>query len=308
MSDSTPYVVPQEPGRWRAIALATAVHAALFVFLWIGIRWQSETPVAVEAEVWDMQTKEAAPVQPPAPPPMPAPEPAPEAKPAPEPVTKTPPLDSPDIALEQEKKRKEKARLEVEEQLANRKELADKERQAKLKEQADKERQAKLKEQEEKDKLAQLEKQKAEERARKQKELADKKRLQDEKQMAELAEKIRAEDMRKITAGTGGTGSAAKSQGMRGDAGYAAKIAAKIKSNTAFAAPPDLQGNPYVEYDVQLFPDGTLRGPPRKVKSSGIAGFDDAVRRAIELSQPFPADKSGTVPSGFPVRHQLKEQ
>ncbi|MDP5009403.1 MAG: hypothetical protein NWQ13_10600, partial [Glaciimonas sp.] len=47
----SPYAVPQEPGRWRAIALAAIVHAALFLFLWAGVRWQSEVPIAVEAEV-----------------------------------------------------------------------------------------------------------------------------------------------------------------------------------------------------------------------------------------------------------------
>jgi colicin import membrane protein len=51
-----------------------------------------------------------------------------------------------------------------------------------------------------------------------------------------------------------------------------------------------------------------LRGTPRKLRSSGIAAFDDAVLRAIELSQPFPPDKSGTVPSGFPVIHRPKDQ
>ena len=37
-SVSYPYVVPDEPGRWSALALAAAMHAALFAFLWIGIR------------------------------------------------------------------------------------------------------------------------------------------------------------------------------------------------------------------------------------------------------------------------------
>lgn len=310
MADPTPYSVPQEPGRWRAIALAVAVHAALFAFLWIGIRWQSETPVAIEAEVWDMQTKDAAPKQAepePLPEPEPArkpvPEPEPVAKPEPKPAVKAP-VEKPDIALEQERKKKEKAKREEEERLARLKEE---------KEQAEKEKKA-LAEKEKKEKQLALEKEKATlekqkaELARKEKAEAEKKR--EEAQWAKLQAQMRKDAQKNFAgpAGSGGTGTAAKSQGMRGDPSYAGKVAAKIKSNTAFAIPPDLQGNPAVEYDVQLFPDGSLRGTPRKVKSSGIPAFDEAVRRAIELSAPYPADKSGTVPSGFPVIHRPKEQ
>ena len=300
MADTTPYSLPQEPGNWRAVVLAVAVHVALIAFLWVGIRWQSETPVAVEAEVWDMQAKEAAPkaVLPPPEPPKAEPEPVrkPEPKPEPKPDVKTP-AEKPDIALEQERKKKEKAKREEEERL---------ERLAKLKE--EKERAEK-----EKEKQASLAKQQADVLAKKEKAELEKKRLRDA-QEAKLLAKMREDDLKRITgaagvvAGSGGTGTAAKSQGMRGDPSYAAKIAAKIKSNTQYPVPPDLQGNPAVEYDVQLFPDGSLRGAPRKVKSSGIPAFDDAVRRAIELSAPFPADKSGSVPAGFPLIHRPKEQ
>ncbi|RJG01737.1 cell envelope integrity protein TolA [Noviherbaspirillum sedimenti] len=289
MADTTPYSVPQEPGRWRAIALAVVVHAALFIFLWIGIRWQSETPVALEAEVWDMETKDAAPQQA-LPPPVPSKaEPEPEPRPEPEPVSKPEPkhavkapVEKPDIALEQERKKKEKAQREEEERI---------ERLARLKEE---------KEQAEKDKKKELAK----------KEKADAERKRQDAQEAKLLAQMRQDAQKNLAgpAGSGGSGTAVKSQGMRGDAGYAGKVAAKIKSNTAFSVPPGLEGNPSVEYDVQLFPDGSLRGAPRKVKSSGIPAFDDAVRRAIELSAPFPADKSGAVPSDFPVIHRPKEQ
>lgn len=316
MADSTPYSVPKEPGSWRAIALAVAVHAALFAFLWIGIRWQSETPVAIEAEVWDMQAKDAAPKQPlppqdePQPEPKPQPEPEPVSKPEPKPEVKTP-VEQPDIALEKERKKKEK-REEEERQARLKEERAEKERLEKEKKAlAEKEKKEQLekekKEQAKKEKLQAQEKEKAE-LAKKEKAEAEKKRQAE--QDAKLLAQLRKDAQKNFAgpAGSGGTGTAAKSQGMRGDPSYAAKVAAKIKSNTAFVVPADLQGNPAVEYDVQLFPDGSLRGAPRKVKSSGIPAFDEAVRRAIELSAPFPADKSGTVPSGFPVIHRPKEQ
>jgi len=333
MADTTPYSVPQEPGRWRAIGLAVLVHAALFAFLWIGIRWQNETPVAVEAEVWDMQAKEAAPqavLPPPEPPkpeverqPRPQHESEPVSKSAPRPDAKEP-VENPDIALALEKKKKEKAKREEEErierlaQLKEQKAQAEQEKKKEQKAQEEKEKKERTKKEKEKQaalekEKAALEQEKAEALAKKDKADAAKKRQQ-EAQDAKLAAKMREDTMKRITgatgavAGSGGAGTAAKSQGMRGDPGYAGKVAAKIKSNTAFSLPPDLQGNPAVEYDVQLFPDGSLRGAPRKVKSSGIPAFDDAVRRAIELSAPFPADKSGAVPSGFPVIHRPKEQ
>lgn len=265
----TPYSIPEEPGRWRAITLAVIMHAALIAALWLGIRWQSQTPVAVEAEVWNMETREAAPRAAP----LPEPKPEPEVKPVLK-VEKELPVQKPDIAIEHEKKRKEKeARLE-EERLA-------------------------------KEKAEKAEKAKAAALAKK-KEEARKKREQEAKD-AELAEKFREEEMKRLMGGTGGAGEAPKSQGLRGDPSYAAKIRQKIRSNTAFVVPGNLQGNPAVEYEVQLFPDGSLKGPPRKKKSSGLAGFDEAVLRAIDLSVPFPPDKSGKVPPSLIIIHQPKD-
>src|SRR3569833_1137163 len=110
MIDAAPYSVPKEPGRWRALALAAAMHAALFAFLWFGVRWQNETPVAGEAEVWSPQAQEAAPQPQPQPQPQPEPEKKVETKPVPQAVAKPEPIEkpvnNPDIALEQEKKKR----------------------------------------------------------------------------------------------------------------------------------------------------------------------------------------------------------
>lgn len=304
MTESTPYTVPKEPGRWRAITLAVLVHAALFIFLWVGVRWQSETPATIEAEVWSPEPREAAP----APPPIKQPEPVKEVQPkpavmeTPKPVVEEPPVKKPDIALEQEKKRKaelEKKRLEQE-------------RQEKLKQKAEEERLAKQKQKEEQDRLA---KQKAEEQ-RIAKEKAEKKKAADEaRRKQEEAEqkkldKIREQEMQRITGtvtGTGGEGNAPKSQGGRADSGYAARVGAKIKSNITFNVPDGLAMNPPVEYQVDLLPDGSVAGI-RKLKSSGVPGFDEAVRRAIEKSQPYPKDRSGSVPSSFIGTHKPKDQ
>lgn len=309
--DATPYTVPKEPGRWRAITLAALVHLALLVFLWIGIRWQSETPVAIEAEVWSPQTREAAPQpQPPT-----EPEPKPEVKETPKPEVKEPPVlkpepqvEKPDIALEQEKKRKaEEQRLE-EERLAKKK--AEEEKLAKKKE--EEERLKKQKQKEEEEKLA---RKKAEEKLRAEKEAQAKKAAEERRRKEEEAEeqmlaKMRDEDMRRMmggVTGTGGAGDASKSQGARGDASYAQRVAAKIKSNINFNVPESMAGNPAVEYEVKLLPDGSVAGI-RKIKSSGVPGFDEAVSRAIDRAQPYPKDKSGTVPSSFIGIHRPKDQ
>ena len=99
MSSATPYFVPPEPGRWRAAALAAVVHAALLAFLWVGVRWQNDTPTTIEAEIWSPVMREAAP------PPLPItrPEPTPPVKDVPKPLEVKPPAIKPDIALEQEK-------------------------------------------------------------------------------------------------------------------------------------------------------------------------------------------------------------
>ena len=256
----------------------------------------------------------------------------PKPQPAPPPVERPveKPVPNPDIALEQEKKRRlkeEKERREEEEREeraaqklaqekkeqaeARKKELAkaeaekerrlEAERERKLEQQAAQKREA---EEEKKRELAE-----AAEAKRKQAE-AEKKRAQ-AKAEAEAAEQRRIEDLARMTAqatGSGGSGQAARSQGpSRGDAGYAAKVAGKIRSNTVFNVPDELANNPAVEYAVDLLPDGSVRGI-RKVKGSGVPGFDEAVRRAIEKSQPFPPDNSGRAPSGFTVSHKPKDQ
>ena len=290
MTEATPYIVPKEPGLGRALTLAALVHAALFVFLWIGVQWQSDTPATIEAEVWNPIPREAAPL--PEPVKVPEPQPQPVVKEPPKPkVEEPPPVVKPDIALEQEKKRKaleEKKRREEEQQ-------REKEKLAKEKKRLEEEKLAKLK----------LEKEKAD---KAKKEAAEKARKQEEAMLT----KLRDEEMRRMAGGvtgTGGTGDAPKAQGGRASAEYGAKVAARIRSHTVFNVPVDLVGNPPVEYVVELLPDGTLRSAPRKLKPSGVPGFDEAVLRAIDKSQPFPRDdKSGAVPSKITISHKPKDQ
>jgi colicin import membrane protein len=78
------------------------------------------------------------------------------------------------------------------------------------------------------------------------------------------------------------------------------KIQAKIKPNIYL--PPDLKGNPEAVYLVTLLPTGEVL-TVRKRRSSGHAGYDTAVERAIEKSSPLPKPDD---PSVFSRELELK--
>jgi colicin import membrane protein len=319
-SAGSPYRVPPEPRRWSAILLAVAMHALLLAFLWFGISWQNNQPVAVEAEVWDMKVQAAAP---PPPPPQQA-EPEPEPEPAPPPPQKVieppaPPAPPPDIKLEQEKKRKEELRKEElrQEELRKeelRKELAE-EKKAKAREEA------KAKELAKKEAEKQAKEDAAKKDAeRKAQELADKKEAAKQaklekaaKAKAEAAEKARADAIRKqdmqrmmAQAGNGTSGTAEKSTAPRSDSGYTAAITAKIKSTTTYPGSTDVPGNPKVSFKVEQLPTGEIISV-RKTKSSGVPAFDDAVEKGIIKSSPLPKKKDGTVERSLVVDFSMKD-
>lgn len=308
------YQIPEEPGRLRALGLALLVHLLLLGLLWFGVSWQSDTPVAVEAEIWNPVVREAAPLPPPPPEPVPEPPKPVAVVPPPTPVPVAEPvkakLPDPDIALEKEKKRKqekEDAERKKKEQLAEKKAREEEEQRKKLADAQEKE----------KKKLAELEKQKQidEQKRKEQAAAEEKKRLAEEQQRKQeelateqRARKRREEDLRRQMqlAGDGGSGDAEKSQGPRISGSYASKIGSLIKSNTSY---PKTDSNSAVEYLVELLPDGSLRGEPKMVRSSGIPAFDLAVKRAIEKTAPFPPDPAtGKVPSeSFPISHRPKD-
>jgi colicin import membrane protein len=336
-ADGSPYHVPPEPNRGAYIGLAVGVHALLLAFLWIGVSWQNNAPVAVEAEVWDVTTQTAAP---PPPPPQPAPEPEPEpetAPPQPTPKAVEPPppppvaVDKPqpkqpDIALEREKKRKEELkRKQLEEERQEReRELAEQKRaeEKKAKALADK-KERELEEKKERalaeKKARELEDKKAREAEekkdaeKKKKEDADKKKKEEadkKKKAAEEQKKLddaRAAELRRITGAAGNptsTGSAEKSTAPRLDKGYIAAITAKVKGNSSYGG--DDPGNPVVTFHVEQLPTGEIISV-RKTKSSGVPAFDDAIERAIKASSPLPKKKDGTVDRSLEINFKMKD-
>nr|WP_308700674.1 cell envelope integrity protein TolA [Pseudoduganella rivuli] len=283
--------------------MAAAMHAGLLLFLWIGVHWQNNEPVAVEAEVWDMAIQQAAPPPPP-PEPEPEPEPAPQPQVAPPPrpappVEAPPPAKEPDIALEK-RKAKEKAEKERREE---------EKRLAKLKQEED--------ERKELEKAKKLAEKKAEEKKLEEKKLAEEKAREEKKQAEKLAkakaeaeqkkaDKRREAEMKRLAGvldATGVTGTAAKSTAPRIDAGYQAAIRAKVQSNVSYSgAKQDVEA----VFRVAQLPTGEIVSV-RKVKSSGNPAYDSAVENAINKSSPLPKKKDGTVDRDLELVFNLKD-
>jgi colicin import membrane protein len=312
IGNGSPYEVPPEPNRWPAIGLAVGVHALLLAFLWIGISWQNNTPIAVEAEIWDVTTQTAAPPPAPAPEPEPEPEtpppqPAPKAA-VPPPVVEQPQPKQPDIALEREKKRKEELKRKQAEE--------ERERELEQKRADDKKAKAlaekKERELEEKKAKAEAEKKEAE---KKKKDEAEKKKKEDaekKKKAAEEQKKLdaaRDAEMRRITGAAGNptsTGKAEKSTAPRNDPGYSAAITAKVKGNTSYAGSLDEPGNPTATFRVEQLPTGEIISV-KMIKSSGVPSFDDAVEKGINKSSPLPKKKDGTVERSLVIEFHMKD-
>lgn len=269
MSEHDP-LRPRSPGGLGAGAvLAILIHVVLLLALAFGVNWRAREPEGVSAELWAAVPQQAAPREE-APPPKPEPKPEPKPQPQPpKPESKPepePPKPDPKIAIEQERQRK--AKLEKERQ-----------------EQEEKEREKER----EKEKEAARKKQEAE---------AQRKKEQEEKRMAQVLEKQRQDQIRRIqglagaTGGPTDTGNAQRSAGP--SSSYAGRVKAKVKPNILFS--DDLPSNPTAEVEVRAGPDGTILGR-RLVKSSGVKEWDDAVLRAIDRTEVLPKDVDGRVPS-----------
>lgn len=324
-NNDTPYYVPPEPKPLPSFLLAVAVHAALLAFLAIGVSWQKVNPVSVEAEVWDMSVQTAAapelppePAPEPEPEPEPAPEPPPPPPPPPEPVVERPaPTPDPEIALREEKKRKEEEAKKAAAEDKKRKELEQKKRDEAEQKKRDEAEQKKRDEAEQK-KRDEAEKKKLEDAERKKNEAAEKKKADAaaaEKKKKEAAaakaeaaklEKFRKEELQRMAGAMGSTGTAAKSTGPRSDGGYIAAITAAIKSATAYPGNTDVGGNPRATFRVEQLPTGEIMSV-RLVKSSGVPEFDRAVENGIKKASPLPKKKDGTVERTLDVNFSMKD-
>lgn len=223
MSEPVHYDIPRSKYRTISVVLAVFIHLALLGFFWLSVSWQIAPPLTVEAEVWDMDYKEAAPssddevhdtphvAQQADPEPkigQTMPEPAEEeeaeeevvtppkaATPPPVPVVPekpAPKVEDPEIALE--KKRKEEADKKAAE--AKEKAVAEAKKQAELKKQQEEKA---AKEKAEAEKQAQLKKEQ-EEKAAKEKAETEKQAKLKKEQDEKLAKQKAAEEKKKADA------------------------------------------------------------------------------------------------------------
>lgn len=278
--------LPRRPaGLGRGLLLALLAHGLLIAALSLGVSWRASPPEGVEAELWASVPQIAAPraVEPEPPPPPPPVKPAPTPEPM-KPVPKEEPVPDAQIAIEKAKRLEDKRKKELAEQAAAEK-LA-----KQRKEEADKAKADKLAEQKRKDEAAKA-----------------KAALDAKKQEAALA-KAREAQMQRIASLAGATGDANATgtalQNAGPSASYIGRIKAKIRPNVSF--PDTIPGNPKVEVDVRLAPDGRIMSS-RIVKASGVREWDDAVLRAIERTEVLPRDEYGKVPPALIIEYQLRE-
>lgn len=288
--------MPRAPGGMgRGLMLAIAAHVLLVIALAFSVNWHTApSPVSAAAELWAAVPQTAAPravdVAPPvvtAPPPKPV-----VAPPPPKPVVRTepatppaPPVPRPDAKIATERAEREQAKRKA----------------------------AERDEQDRKDKAALL-------KQHQQQQLQDKQQAQDaklKKQKADAAEAAdatrlaaqREANLKRILGQAGASGDATASGNAPQDAGpsasYQGRIKARIKPNVSF--PDTVAGNPAVEIEVRLTPEGRIISPSRVVKSSGVKEWDDAVLRAIGKTEVLPKDESGRVPASMIIVYRPRD-
>ena len=280
-----------------------AVHAALGLAMLLAIDVKEEEPPVVQAELWSSLPAEIAANAPLAPAPTPSPPPK-------EPAPAQPNAEEAEIALAKKKAEEEETRRKAEEQ-------AEKDRARKAR-QADEQKRL-ADEKAEKDRLEKLkqarltkDKEEAERRKKSADEKAARERAALEQRRKEATERIRQEQLAQVMQSLGQdpkAKAADKGDDLRTKAGvaggaemgdrtgvladYAASIRARIRNRISFdpARAPD---NPEVVFVVEQQATGRVL-KVTKNKSSGNAGWDAAVERAIWDSSPLPKTADGQV-------------
>lgn len=290
-------LLPQAPGgNAPGAALALVVHAGLVVALTLGVDWRNREPESVSAELWAAVPQMAAPpaaaevaAPTPAPAPAPTPAPAPSPAPAPTPAPKTAPEvrrevtpPAPDIAIEQDRRRKAEAERKRVEQDAE----------------AERKKREKLEAQKLADKLAERQ---AERQAAKQAALEAEKLAQEKANDERLAQQHK-DNVRRLIGQAGAapgqtaaditTGSAARTAAP--SAGYAGKVKARVRPNIVFAG--TVTSDTAAEVEVNAAPGGGIISR-RLIKSSGNKDWDETVLRAIDKTRDLPPDTDGRVPA-----------
>jgi colicin import membrane protein len=288
-----------ERGKWSSLALAAAVHAALGLFLFYGVRWQNRLPEPIEVELVSAPPPAALVAAPPAPPvearpkpPAPAPEPEDEDEPEPEP----PPRKQPDIAIKAPapKKTPPKPVKEVvkpaEKPVIKPKPAPkpDPKPEPKPKAKPEPKPEPKAKPEPVKTEKPAKPAEKALKSDKAAKADAEHSRALEDKRMRELMARDSEsasqshqiqEELARVA---GAKASAARSRAIEA---YVEKIRAKVKGNIVL--PPGVSGDPFALFYVDQLPDGSVI-EVRLKRSTGNAQLDSAIERAIQKSSPLP--------------------
>ncbi len=282
-------------GRLRALFIALLFHGLLAAFLFIGIRWKTQTPQPVQIEVFNPPATASTKVSEVE---SPKPEPKPEIEPKPEPLpaVKTPQPEppklakppAPDLATEREIERKKAEREKLEREKTEQ-ELLEKKKLEKQKVESEKAEKLKI---EKADKLK-AEKVAAEKLATEKAE-SEKREAKQQERIKQLQQQAGAQTGATEGAKTGVT-----------DADYVGRLIAVISRNTVFSA-NEVEGNPIASFVVELNPDCSIRSI-RLTKSSRAAAWDQAAERAIRKTDPFPKPSGGNCPARMEVTHRPQQ-
>src|SRR5690606_17501458 len=93
----------------------------------------------------------------------------------------------------------------------------------------------------------------------------------------------------------GGAADRNQAGGGGGADGYAAKVVACIRPRVIYNGPPRKGTNPTVQFRASLTPDGKVQDVLIN-RSSGVPGFDEAVRKGVMACSPFPSPPGGKFP------------
>ena len=263
---------------YKAGAFTVVLHLVLLVAMLISFNTNNiQSANVTEVELWDRLPNQSDYKEPPLPKLEVKEAPKPIVKEEPKPEVKPEIIDEPKVDIALEKKHK----------LAEEKIKKDKLEEKKLEQeklQLNKLQLAKL----QKDKIK---KDEMLEKIKQQSLLDDK--LDKEKSNKSALDKLKKEMLADDASASKAAQSKSASAASAGEIDkYKALIQSKIQRNVNKQLCGD--GNPTLEFSILLMPTGEVSGSPRLTKTSGISACDEAVERAIKVSEPLPlpADSS----------------
>lgn len=278
----------QAPGKWSSLALTIAVHLGLALFLFMGVRWQSAPPAALEVSLSSAPPRVAS-SQAQSTPPRPAPKPEP---PKPEPPKPEPPKPEPEPPKPQPKPEPPKPEPKPEPKPQPKPDIATKapekkpEPKPEPKPQPKPEPKPEPKPQPKPEPKPEPKPQPRPEPPKPQAKPEPKpapKPVQDDYMKELLAKETRAAQDARLE---GMLRQEAARAGAQGDLDkYKLAIAAKVRGR--LAPPPGLSGNPEATFEVDQLPSGEVLAVRLK-RSSGVPALDTAIERAIRGSSPLP--------------------